>query len=171
MHPDGRGTYWRGAIGLWAVLLVIWAAVNGSLAPVVMVAGLAVTGAIALPLCRTATPWTDLRLGPRAILGFLRYTAIFLREMVRANLGVMRVVYAPRIDIRPGIVPTRVELTAPMARFVLANTVSLTPGSLVLELKDESLSVHLLDRTTTDVDINTAAVSGAFQPALARTFG
>ena len=83
----------------------------------------------------------------------------------------LRIVYAPRIDIRPAIVPTRTRLRTPMGRFVLSNTVTLTPGSLVTGLQGDTLTVHMLDHDTTDIDVNTAKVSGAFDPTLERAFG
>lgn len=171
MRTADRRIMGRGTTGLWSVLFVIWVAANSSFDPVVLVLGLAITGGIAIALTRTPTVWDGLRAGPQPILSVLRFTGIFLREVVRSNLAMLRIVYAPRIDIRPGITPTRVRLASPMGRFVLANTVTLTPGSLVMDLENDTLTVHALDLATTDVDANTAAVSGPFEPTLARAFG
>lgn len=176
MHPQSHGITGqkiagRGAMRLWPVLFGIWAAANASLDPVVLGVGGVITGGIALALTRRPTVWDGLRVGPRSIGALLRYTVIFLREMVRSNLGMLRIVCAPRIDIRPAIVPTRTRLVTPMGRFVLSNTVTLTPGSLVMGLQDDTLTVHLLDHDTTDIHVNTATVTGAFEPALERAFG
>ena len=171
MDAQSRKFALRGAAGLWGVLFAIWVAANASFDPVVLILGLAITGGIAMALSGGPFVWDSLRLGPRSILAFLRYTGIFLREMVRSNVSMLRIVYAPRIDIRPAIVPTRVRLVSPMGRFVLSNTVVLTPGTLVMGLEDQTLTVHVLNADTADIDTNTAAVSGAFEPTLARTFG
>lgn len=171
MRESGLRDAGRGVAGLWGVLFAIWVAANASLDPVVLGLGAVLTGGIAGALTRAPTLWDDLRLGPRHVAAFLRYTVIFLRELVRSNLTMLRIVYAPRLDIRPGVVPTRTGLSTPMARFALANTVSLTPGSLVMGLQDQTLTVHMLNLETTDIDTNTAAVSGAFEPALGRAFG
>lgn len=176
MRAQGHGTTShriarRGALRLWSVLFVIWAGANSSLDPVVLGLGAAITGGIALALTRGPTLWDDLRTGPRPIGSFLRYTIIFLREMIRSNLNMLRIVYGPRLSIRPGVIPTRTGLQSPMGRFVLANTITLTPGSLVMGLRDDTVTVHVLDHDTTDIDANTATVSGVFEPTLARTFG
>lgn len=170
-RDSGRWHGMRGMLRLWAVLAVIWAAANASVDPVVLGVGVAITGGIAGVLTRRATPWDGLATGLGALVAFLSFTAIFLREMIRSNLAMLRIVYAPRIDIRPGVVPTRTVLKSPLGRFVLTNTVTLTPGSLVMGLDDATVTVHVLDLAATDIDANTAAVSGAFEPALERAFG
>lgn len=167
----GRRIAGRGALRLWPVLFVIWAAANASLDPVVLGVGAVITGGIALALTRRPTLWDDLRTGPRPLGALLRYTVIFLREMVRSNLAMLRIVYGPRLTIRPAVIPTRTGLRSPMGRFVLTNTITLTPGSLVTGLENDTVTVHLLDHDTTDIDANTATVSGAFDPALERAFG
>ena len=59
---------------------------------------------------------------------------MFAVELVRANINMMRYVYAPRIDIRPGIVKIKTGLKVPIGRLALANSIALTPGSLVMDI-------------------------------------
>ena len=65
--------------------------------------------------------------------------------MVKANINMLRQVYSPRIAIRPGVVEVKTRLTSPIGRLALANSIALTPGSLVLELEGDSLFIHWLD--------------------------
>jgi multicomponent Na+:H+ antiporter subunit E len=162
---------WRGFRSLWVILFAIWAAANSTLDPPVLALGLFLTGVIAFVATAATGLWNDIRLTPRAGVEFCRYTFIFLREVVQSNLNVLRYVYAPHVTVRPGIVPTRTGLKSPLGRFMLANAVSLTPGTLVMDLAGDTLSVHMLDQTTTDVDANTRIASGAFEPTLARSLG
>jgi multicomponent Na+:H+ antiporter subunit E len=171
MTDPGPPAKTRGAAGLWVVLFILWAAASSSLSPAVLGTGLVITGAIAWMVARAHPIWADLRLSPRTGVELLRYTGVFLREMVKSNLMVMRYVYAPRLDIHPGIVPTRTRLTTPLGRITLTNTVTLTPGTLVMGIEGETLHVHILDLASTDIDVNTTAVSGQFEPILARAFG
>jgi multicomponent Na+:H+ antiporter subunit E len=102
---------------------------------------------------------------------FVLFTGAFLVELVRANINVMRYVFSPRIDIKPGIVRIKTRLKTPVGRLALANSIALTPGSLVIDIKDEDLFIHWLDVKTTDTDEATRAIAGAFEEHLGQTFG
>jgi multicomponent Na+:H+ antiporter subunit E len=83
----------------------------------------------------------------------------------------MRYVYAPRIDIKPGIVKVRTRLKSPIGRLALANTIALTPGSLVMELRGDTLFIHLLDIDGIDADATTDAIVRPFERHLEHVFG
>lgn len=158
----------HGTIALWLLLMLLWAAADGMGDVAAAAFGLAVTLAIALAVTRGTPLWGSLRFSPRRLLSLGQFGLIFLRELVTSNLAVLRLVYAPRMTLRPGIVPTRTALTSPLARFVLSNTVTLTPGSLVLGMEGETIHLHVLDLATTDAGSNTAQYIGPFDPILAR---
>ncbi len=82
---------------------------------------------------------------PSRLYHFVRYIGVFAVELVRANLNMLRYVYAPRIDITPGIVKIRTRLKTPVGRLALANSIALTPGSLVIEIEGDT-AVHPLAR-------------------------
>jgi len=105
------------------------------------------------------------------MLGFVRYSRVFLVELVRANINMLRYVYALRIDINPGIVRVKTRLKTPVGRLALANSIALTPGSLVIDLEGDTLFVHVLDVTTTDPDQTTHLIAGPFEGPLEATFG
>ena len=90
---------------------------------------------------------------------------------VRANISMMKYVYARRIDIKPGVVKVRTRLQSPIGRLALANSIALTPGSLVLDLKDDTLFIHWLDVQSTDVDEATSVLVAPFETHLEKVFG
>ena len=90
---------------------------------------------------------------------------------MRANVNMMRYVYARRIDIAPGVVKIKTGLKTPISRLALANSIALTPGSLVLDMKDDTLFIHWLDVKTTDPDEATRIIAGPFEGHLEKVFG
>lgn len=160
-----------GFLCLWILLTFLWFAANSSLAIESIVTGAVISAVLAQVFVRTFPVWQDVRLTPARALGFLRYTGIFLVELVRANLNMLRYVYAPRIEINPGIVKVKTRLKTPVGRLALANSIALTPGSLVVDLQDGSLFVHWLDVRTTDGDEATRLIAGPFEEPLEQTFG
>jgi multicomponent Na+:H+ antiporter subunit E len=160
-----------GFLWLWLLLTVIWFAANSSLAIESILTGAVISGVLALIFVRHFPAWTDIRLTPTRLFHFARYTGVFVVEMVRANLTMLRYVYAPRIDINPGIVKVRTRLKSPVGRLALANSIALTPGSLVVDIDGDTLTVHWLDVQTTDPEQATRIIAGPFERDLEKTFG
>lgn len=158
-------------LSLWLVLFVVWMVANSTLAIEVALLGVVITLALAYVFTSTSSAWRQIRWTPAGLYHFLAYSGTFLVELVKANIAMMRVVYAPRIDIKPGIVKIRTRLKSPIGRLALANTIALTPGSLVLDIKDETLYIHWLDVQTTDLDKATEALAGPFETHLEKVFG
>jgi multicomponent Na+:H+ antiporter subunit E len=162
--PDG----W---FGLWLLLTSIWIAANSSLALESVVTGALISAVLAYVFARRTAVWSGLRLTPSRAFHFVLYTGVFAVELVRANLNMMRYVYSPRINIRPGIVKISIGLKSPIGRLALANTIALTPGSLVVDIEDDALFVHWLDVKTADQAEATRIIAGPFVEHLEKTFG
>lgn len=161
----------QGMLSLWLVLFVVWMVANSTLAVEVAILGAVITLALAYVFTSSSDAWRRIRWTPAGFYHFLAYSGTFLVELVKANIAMMRVVYAPRIDIHPGIVRIRTKLKSPIGRLALANTIALTPGSLVLDIKGETLYIHWLDVQTTDLDKATEALAGPFETHLEKVFG
>lgn len=73
--------------------------------------------------------------------------ANFMRELLLSNLEVARIVLSPRLRIRPGLIAYRTELRTDLAITTLANFITLTPGTLTLEVSEDRtvLFIHALD--------------------------
>jgi multicomponent Na+:H+ antiporter subunit E len=161
----------QGMLSLWLVLFVVWMVANSTLAVEVAILGAVITLALAYVFTSSSDAWRRIRWTPAGFYHFLAYSGTFLVELVKANIAMMRVVYAPRIDIHPGVVKIRTRLESPIGRLALANTIALTPGSLVLDIKGETLYIHWLDVQTTDIDKATEALAGPFETHLEKVFG
>jgi multicomponent Na+:H+ antiporter subunit E len=172
MGPDHNRANAAGAfVWLWILLTFIWFAANSSLAPESLLTGVLISAVLAYLLTRRSSAWRDVRFSPARLYHFVRYLGALALELVRANLAMMRYVLAPRIDIRPGIVEIRTRLKTPVGRLALANSIALTPGSLVIEIDDDRLFIHWLDVKTADPDDATRLIAGPFEEHLEKTFG
>jgi multicomponent Na+:H+ antiporter subunit E len=168
-HPESRKP--RGFLWLWLLLTAIWFAANSSLAIESLLTGALISAVLAFIFVRSYPAWSDIRLSPARLWHFIRYTGMFAVELVRANLNMLRIVYAPRIAIDPGIVRIRTRLKTPVGRLALANSIALTPGSLVIDLENDILTVHWLDIETDDPDEAARRIAGPFEPDLEKAFG
>jgi len=159
----------RGLLTLWAVLFAVWMMANATLAGVVALTGALITFVLAFIFSSRGDAWRQVHW--RGAYHFLAYTGRFARELVSANLNMLRHVYAPDIGIRPGIVRVRTRLKSPIGRLALANSIALTPGSLVLETRDDTIFLHWLDVQGTSLEERTEAIVAPFEKHLEKVFG
>ncbi len=78
---------------------------------------------------------------------YFRYLRSFTWELLVANVQVLKIVLAPRLSIRPGIIPYKTVCKTPLGVTMLANSITLTPGTLSIDVSDddETIFVHTLD--------------------------
>jgi len=158
-------------LNLWLTLLLIWLIANGNLATDTIIAGVVISAVIALAFSTFARVYSVIRWSPKVIYYYLMYLGVFSIELFKANINVMRLVFSPRIDIKPGIVEIKTGLKSPIGRLALANSITLTPGTLVVDIKDDSLFIHWINIGTTDPVAASEAISGRFEKYLKVIYG
>ncbi|MCM3172562.1 Na+/H+ antiporter subunit E [Paenibacillus sp. MER 99-2] len=81
------------------------------------------------------------------VWAIIKLLILLLKELVRASIEVIRQIIKPKLDIRPGIFTYRTELSSDWEVTLLCLLISLTPGSLPLEISgnQRKLFIHALD--------------------------
>lgn len=136
-------TFW----GSTAVLWLFWIFVAGSFHYQSLLLGLLVSLGVA---------WFNnelffrqderVLLDTKAVLLYVRYLLHLLTAIVLANLQVARVVLSPRMPISPGMVRFKRPLQTGLHKTILANSISLTPGTLTVLVEEGEFMVHALTR-------------------------
>ncbi len=151
------------SLKLFGTLLIFWVLLNGSLALGTLAVGLAVAAVIVVFYRDTLSVLSGHKLTPQAIWATLLYVGYFLKELVKANLQMAAIVLDPRLPIEPAIVATKVRLTNPVARLLLANSITLTPGTLSVQYKGDTLYVHWVVAKGTDTETATREIIAGFE--------
>lgn len=109
-------------------------------------------------------------LDPRRWAWAVVFLGVLAVHVLRANLDVARRVLTPSLPIRPGIVRIRTGLTSPAGQTLLANAITLTPGTLTVDVGAEPgvLYVHWIDVEQPDVQAATERIAGRFERLIAR---
>lgn len=130
---------------MYLLLFALWLVINGRLTPELVLFGLALTAIFAavLRLLFGYAPRTELRLWRKAPL-FAAFLAVLFGEIVRANLGMIGTILGPKRRIDPTVVRVRTDLKTQFARYLLANAITLTPGTLTVQSEDGVLTVHCI---------------------------
>ncbi len=100
------------------------------------------------------------------------YLPIFLWEVIKANIDVAYRVIHPSLPINPGIVKVRTNLKSDTALTFLANSITLTPGTLTVDIDKDNgfLYVHWISVEAKDVESATKIIVTRFEKILAKIF-
>lgn len=157
---------------LFLVFLGIWLLLNASLSWQVILAGVVISAILVLNFAGPHYAQLGGKpLSPTVIRAFLLYILVFLKELVKANLDVALIVVKPSLPIKPGIVEVKTKLTSPIGRLVLANSITLTPGTLTVETKDDSFFIHWIDVSSPDIEAATQKIVSTFERHLEVIYG
>jgi multicomponent Na+:H+ antiporter subunit E len=130
------------------------------------IAGAALAALIAFLPLFPASPIGDVRLTPKAMAYAVAFAFVFLKALVLSNLDVAFRVLHPRLPIDPGIVKATTRLKSPLGRLLLANSITLTPGTITVDMRGEDVYVHWIKVAATDPDGATAAIVSGFEKYL-----
>lgn len=153
----------RGRVLLALLLLVVWFALAYPLnLQELGAAGIVTLLVLLLPL-GAAEVLGEFRMAPKPVLYAIAYTFVFFGELIRANLDVAFRVLSPQLPIRPGIVRVRTSLKSRLGRLILANSITLTPGTITVETRGEILYVHWINVEGDDIEVTTQRIVEKFE--------
>lgn len=140
---------------MYILLFCFWLLLNGKLTAEVCLLGLAITAALAALEYGLFgyKPKQELRAIRKAPL-FLAYVFVLLWEIVKAGLQVSKCVLFKKYKVTPKLVTFRTDLRTDFGRFLLANSITLTPGTITIRVEGDTLTVHCLDGSMLDCSEN-----------------
>lgn len=163
------------------LLTLIWVALQGSISPGNVLLGVLFAGGIlrlSRPLFDVAEPGESRRIrqGGRPLLRIWRVFVlllVFFREMVMSALQVARYTIQPTLQIRPAIIEYPLDVTTAREITILANMISLTPGTLSLDVSPDCkfLYVHAITVSTDDGSDVIADIKGSLEKHVGRALG
>ena len=109
-------------------------------------------------------------LNPVRFFWFIVYGLSFLGYVVKANFDVAYRVLNINMPIRPGIVKVRTRLKTDMGRTFLANSITLTPGTLTVDCVGDHLYIHWINIVSDDPNKETEIIVQHFEKLLERVF-
>jgi len=144
--------------------LLLWILLTGSLATGELGAGLLVASVVSAVSGPHLAIFNGLRLHPLAFLSLLNYLAYFFFALARANLDMARRILSPSLPINPGIVEVETSLESQLGRMLLANSITLTPGTLTVNLIENKLLIHWIAVPEgVDISTTTSRIAAGFE--------
>lgn len=133
---------------MYLFYFLVWVIFNGQLTAEIAVFGLVIAAVVYAFTCKFMgwSPAKD-RFFVRKGFLLLQYAGLLIWEIVKANMAMIRMTVAPDTEPDPVIVRIRTRLKSRTARVILANSITLTPGTITVSLEKDELLVHCLDRS------------------------
>jgi len=153
------------------LLLATWFLLNGKYDIVTLGIGILISLFISLIFCNKCEIFSEMNFSPKAILYFIVYVFVFLTELVKSNFDVARRVLAPSLPINPGIVEVETKLKSKLGRMILANSITLTPGTLTVKIENDKLFIHWINVVNTDIENATKDIAAKFEKYLKVIYG
>lgn len=136
---------------MYLLYFILWIIFNGQWTTEIALIGLVISALLYGFTYRFVgvTPrqeWRVIKRLPR----ILAYGGFLLAEIFKANFQVLRFIYSPRMEVEPELRTFHTKLKSEGGKVALANSITLTPGTITVHVKDDLFLVHCLDNTLAD---------------------
>lgn len=150
----------------FGVLMVIWVVFSGFLDPFHLSLGLISCGIVTWLSSGLLFDDRTITIRRRAIqtVRFASYVLWLTWQIVLSNIAVLKLAFAPRTSLQPQIVRYRTPLKSDFEKFLLANSITLTPGTVTIKILGDTFYIHAID------DGAAAGLNGEMDRRIARIF-
>ena len=136
---------------LFLFFVGMWIVFNGRFTIEILIFGIVLSAALYL------FTWKVLGYGPKQEKEVLKksgkmvlYGLLVFKEIIKANWGVLKIVLNPKSKIEPKMVYFKTDLKKDTSKVALANSITLTPGTITVNVSDDVFCVHAMDASMAD---------------------
>lgn len=157
-------------LALFIISFIFWLLLTWSAEPGSVIVGLAVALLTSIFFGKYYFHGVNKLLQPGRYFWLVIYLFVFVWECLKANFDVAYRVLHPKMPIRPGIVRVPLTTASPFARMMLANSITMTPGTIAVDIVDDNMYVHWIYIRSEDPVEYTKRVSGRFEFYIKKIF-
>lgn len=104
----------------------------------------------------------------------IMFIPVYAWELLKANWDVAKRAISPKMNINPGIVKIETEIKSDYGLAMLANCITLTPGTITMDIVEEDeknyMYIHWIDVSARDIKQASEIIKGTFEPWVRRIF-
>ena len=128
------------------LFFLVWVIFNGAITAEILIFGIVVAFLMFGFVCKFMDYSIEKeKKNVRKVFWFLGYIAVLIKEILMANLQAIRLILSEKEEVRPVLVHFETDLKTEAGKVLLANSITLTPGTITVELEDSGYVVHCLD--------------------------
>lgn len=133
---------------MFLLFFLAWIVFNGKITVEIVLFGLAIAAAVFLFICK----FMDYSLQKEKSFYmkfpfFCKYVFTLVKEIGKANMAVIHMILTRTEIMEPVIVKFKTKLRTEEAKVMLANSITLTPGTITVSMEEDELVVHCLDNS------------------------
>ncbi len=133
---------------MFLFIFFVWIIFNGRLTVETAVFGIVISASVYWFICRFLGYKSRIDAFAIRNMGLIiKYFLILIVEIIKANFTVVAMIMSSRYDIEPAIVSFTTDLKTDSAKVLLANSISLTPGTITVALEGNKYTIHCLDKS------------------------
>ncbi len=138
--------YVLGELYMYLLFLAAWIIFNGNITLEIVIFGVVIDAVMLAFMCNFMDYSLKKELNVyKKSIWFLAYVALLIREIVKANLAIIPRILTIEEEMDPVIVKFRTSLKSDFTRMLLANSITLTPGTITVSMEEDEYTVHCLD--------------------------
>lgn len=147
---------------MYLLFLAAWIVFNGNVTLEILIFGVVIAAVMLLFMCKFMDYSLKKELNVyKKSIWFLAYVVLLLREIIKANLAIIPRILTVEEEMDPIIVKFRTSLKSDFTKMLLANSITLTPGTITVALEDDEYTIHCLDTSLAE-----GLENSAFEKAL-----
>lgn len=150
--------------------LIVWYAVTWNFEPANLLAGALVSAFVTAIFGKEFPYHPKKAFQVKRYIAFIKFLFIFLRQMFKANILMAYRVLSPGPPIKPGVVKMPLYLKSPLGRTIMANSITLAPGTFTMDIAEDFLYIHWIYVTTEDPAKTEELICGNLQKILKEVF-
>lgn len=133
---------------MYLIFFLIWIIYNGQFTLEIGAFGVVIAGLMYWFICKFLDykPKIDLILGKK-LLQIIHYVFVLVTEIIKANFAVIKMIMSSKYEIEPAVIRFKTDLKTMPAKILLANSITLTPGTITVSLDGDEYVVHCLDKS------------------------
>jgi len=170
----GNASY-KKTIPVFVLSFIIWFLYVGNGSYQEVIAGLLAAALVSVavyPFCLKKDFYSVLL--PRRLIFFLWFIPVFAWEMIKANVDLACRTLHPRLPINPGIVKIPTDIKSDLGVTMLANSITLTPGTITVDVdaRDDGnmLYIHWINVASKNQEEARQKIDGVFEGLIRRIF-
>lgn len=157
-------------LSLFILTFIFWLLLTSKFSVENLVVGAAVSLIVSLLFAKYFFKNGGKFMQPVRYFWFLVFLLIIIWECIKANFDVAYRVLHPAMPIKPGIVKIKLNLKSDFARIMLANSITMTPGTISVDIVGDELFVHWIYVSSEDPEKYRQKIVGRFEKYIIKTF-
>ncbi len=155
----------------FVVMFIGWLMLTATFRTDEVITGAVVAALVAIGASEYFSEHGLAHLSPKRLVYLVIYAPYFIWQIIKANLDVAYRVLSPSMPIKPGFVAIKTDLKTDSGKLALANSITMTPGTLTIDAKDDTLLIHWIYVKEDSLEGATREIGTPFEKFLKEIFG